>query len=155
LREVLLPAELKVVGRNFLRGSSVELVDLSRTGAEGLEASFYRGWPELREVLLPLTLTVVGARFPDRSAVERIDLSGTAVESLGDSFCLGCKKLREVLLPRTLVWLDSVASPIAPLMLLVLPVPSGMGIGRVSSASVLSGLVGLGSVPARPLWPAK
>jgi hypothetical protein len=39
--------------------------------------------------------------------------------------------------------------------LLVLPVASGMWLGKVYSASVMSGLVGLGSMQARPIWPAR
>jgi hypothetical protein len=88
-------------------------------------------------------------------SVELLDLSMSALESVGHTFCRDCKKLREVLLPATLMSLRSMASADYQLALLVLPKANGMGIGVVYSASVLSGLVGLGSVLTRPVWPAK
>jgi hypothetical protein len=75
------------------------------------------------------------------------------LESVGDLFCRGCRELREVLLPGTLMSLGSMAWAEQQILLL-LPVASGMGIGIFYSASILSGLVGSGSVLARPIWPA-
>jgi hypothetical protein len=74
---------------------------------------------------------------------------------VGGSFCVDCQNAPEVLLPGTLKCIVSVASPDHQLTLLVLPVASGMGIGCVYSTSVLSGLVGVGSMLTRPLWPTK
>jgi hypothetical protein len=120
-----------------------------------LGVSFCSGLNRLREVSLPPTLKLVGPSFLFRSSMEGLDLSKTSLQDLGDSFCECCEKLREVLLPRTLMFFGSLASADHPLAFLVLPVGSGMGIGVVYSAAVLSGLVGLGSVLARPMWPAE
>jgi hypothetical protein len=106
-------------------------------------------------VLLPPTLRKVGVDFLRASSVERVDLSRTAVESLSVPFCRDCRELRELLLPGTLVSLSSATCQRSPLALLFLPVASRIGFEKVYSASVMSGLVGLGSLPARPIWPAK
>jgi hypothetical protein len=155
LRAVSLPPTLKVVGAYFMRRSSVEGLDLSKTALENVGDSFCSGCWMLREVSLPPTLKRVGADFLRGSSVERLDLSNTALKDTRSYFCAGCLKLREVLLPGTLMSLYCVTWADLQLTLVVLPVASGMGIGTACSVSVLSGLMGLGSVPTRPLWPAK
>jgi hypothetical protein len=157
LRELLLPPTLKRTGDDFLCGSpSVENLDLSGTALESVGGSFCSHCRKLRELRLPPTLKEIGDYFLCGSpSVENLDLSGTAVECIGDSFCSFCGGLREIWLPGALVFLGSKASPGPQLALLSLPVASRMWLGEVPAASIMSGLVGLGSTPARPMWPAK
>lgn len=75
------------------------------------------------------------------------------MHSLGDSFCGDFPKLRQLLLPGTLVTIDSAACRGAQLILLVISAVCGMELKHVCSASIMSGLEGLGSERARPMWP--
>jgi hypothetical protein len=156
-RELVWPCTLREIGDGFLfKSSSVQRADLSGTAVERLGAWFCGRCEKLRELVLPSTLREIGEDFLyGSSSVERIDLSGTAAWSLGRSFCVGCRNLRELLLPWALAFLDPEPCMGVSLTVLFLPVSSGMGLASVHSASIMSGLVGFGDVPARPLLPAK
>jgi hypothetical protein len=134
----------------------VERVGLSGTTLESLGAAFCRGCWNLPALALPPTLKSIGDDFLFCSpSVERVDLSGTVLARIGGSFCRDCGNLRELLLPGTLASLDPAACIESPLSLLFLPVAGGVELEGLDSTSIMSGLTGLGSVPARPMWPAK
>jgi hypothetical protein len=154
LRMVLLPYTLEAIDADCFGLSSLERLDLSGTVVERVDDSFCRMCKKLREVLLPATLKRIGIDFLVWSSVERVDLSRTSVESLAGGFCPNCRELRELLLPGTLVSFGSRACERAPLGLLFPPLAGVIRLGEVWSASILSGLVGLGSIPARPIWPS-
>jgi hypothetical protein len=155
LRELLLPPTLREIGAHCCEMSSLELLDLSGTRVESIGSSFCCGCSKLRELLLPPALRTIGAHCCDVSSLKGTDSSGTGMESVTKWFCWGCPGLWQGLLPGALIARDSGAVCRGGLTLLVLPVSSGISMRGADCACVLSGLVGFGAMPARPMWPAK
>jgi hypothetical protein len=126
---------------------------------ESMGGYFCRGCWDLRDVLFPAVLRQIGERCFAQSGLLRLDISGTRVEELSSGVCHGCREMREVLPSRTLVTAGPMAFGSAPVGTFVLPVASPIGFTGSGFAGlralIFSGLVGMGELPTRPLWPVK